>query len=192
VESAELRPRVLALATGVVLALLAAPAVAASGPAPSRMVLRASDLPPGFLVVRSETGPYTNSDVVRDFGPAIQPKLRRWGRVTGYEALYKQRDIKRGALPGVIEFGASAVLYAPPAARTRRWPTDPPAAGTKRLRSSGSADTGPSAPTLASVLAAGGSAPPEFGSSSFSGGIAGRRAASTLQRSRAPSRRWPR
>jgi hypothetical protein len=75
------------------------------------MVLRASDLPPGFLVVRGETRPYTNSDVVRDFGPAIQPKLRRWGRVTGYRALYRQRDIKRGALPGVIEFGASAALF---------------------------------------------------------------------------------
>jgi hypothetical protein len=111
VESAEPRPRVLALATGVVLALLAAPAVAASGPAPSRMVLRASDLPPGFLVVRGETGPYTNSDVVRDFGPSLEPKLRRWGRVTGYRALYRQRDIKKGSLPGVIEFGASATLY---------------------------------------------------------------------------------
>jgi hypothetical protein len=94
-QFAEPRPRARALATGVVLALLAAPAVAASGPAPSRMVLRASDLPPGFLVVRSETGPDTNSDVVRDLGPAIQPKLRRWGRVTGYRAVYKQRDIEK-------------------------------------------------------------------------------------------------
>jgi hypothetical protein len=110
-EFAEPRLRARALATGVVLALLAAPAVAASSPAPSRMVLRASDLPPGFLVVRRETGPDTNSDVVRDLGPAIQPKLRRWGRVTGYRAVYKQRDIEKGALPGVIEFGASAALY---------------------------------------------------------------------------------
>jgi hypothetical protein len=105
------RPKVPALANGAVLALLAASAVAASGPAPSGMVLRASDLPPGFLVVQGETGPYTNSDVVRDFGPAIQPKLRRWGRMTGYRALYRQRDIKGGALPGVIEFGASATLF---------------------------------------------------------------------------------
>jgi hypothetical protein len=75
------------------------------------MVLRASDLPPGFHVVREETGPYTNRDVIRDFGPAIAPKLRRWGRVTGYSALYRQRDPARGALPGVLAFGTSAAVY---------------------------------------------------------------------------------
>jgi len=75
------------------------------------MVLRASDLPPGFFVVRGETGPYTNSDVVRDIGAAIEPKLKLWGRVTGYRAAYQQRDVKGGALPGVFEFGASASLY---------------------------------------------------------------------------------
>jgi hypothetical protein len=75
------------------------------------MVLRASDLPRGFVVVRAETGPYTNSDVIRDFGPALAPKLRRWGRITGYRAFYRQRDSARGALPGVIGFGASVALY---------------------------------------------------------------------------------
>jgi hypothetical protein len=98
-----------ALAIGAVLGLLAASA--ASAPAPSRTVLRASDLPPGFVVVRTETGPYTNSDVIRDFGRAIAPKLRRWGRVAGYRAFYRQRDPARGALPGVIGFGASVTLY---------------------------------------------------------------------------------
>jgi hypothetical protein len=93
------------------LALLAASAVAASGPAPSSMILHASDLPPGFLVVPGETGPYTNHDVVRDFGPTLVAKLRRWGRVNGYRALYRHRDIKLGALPGVITFGASVTLY---------------------------------------------------------------------------------
>jgi hypothetical protein len=100
-----------ALAIAAVLGLLATSAVAASIPAPSRMVLRASDLPPGFVVVPSETGRYTNSDVIRDFGPAIAPKLRRWGRITGYRAFYRQRDPERGALPGVIGFGASVALY---------------------------------------------------------------------------------
>jgi hypothetical protein len=100
-----------ALAIGAVLALLPASAVAASTSAPSRMVLRASDLPPGFLFVRDETGPYTNSDVIRDFGPAIAPKLKRLGRITGYRAFYRQRDPVRGALPGVIGFGASVALY---------------------------------------------------------------------------------
>ena len=93
------------------LGILAASAVAASTPATSRMVLRAADLPPGFVVVRAQTGPYTNRDVVRDFGRAIVPRLRRYGRITGYRAFYRQRDPARGSLPGVIGFGASVTLY---------------------------------------------------------------------------------
>jgi hypothetical protein len=99
------------VASGAALGVLSAPAVAASTPASSRMVLRASDLPPGFVVVRGETGPYTNGDVIHDFGRAIAAKLRLWGRITGYRAFYRQRDSARGALPGVIGFGASVALY---------------------------------------------------------------------------------
>jgi hypothetical protein len=100
-----------ALAVGAVLGLLAASAVSAAIPTTSRMVLQVSDLPPGFLVVQGETGPYTNADVLRDFGPALGPKLRSWGRVIGYRAFYRQRDPASGVLPGVIGFGASVALY---------------------------------------------------------------------------------
>jgi len=99
-----------ALVIGVLLVPLAGAAVAASAPATSRMVLRASDLPPGFVVVPKETGPYTNRDVIHDF-PTLAAKLRRFGRITGYKAFYRQRDPARGALPGVIAFGASVTLY---------------------------------------------------------------------------------
>jgi hypothetical protein len=96
-----------------ILALLvgSGPLVAASTPVTSWMVLRASDLPPGFVVDRTQTGPYTNRDVIRALGPAVAAKLRRFGRVTGYRALYRQRDPERGALPGVFGLGAAVVLF---------------------------------------------------------------------------------
>jgi hypothetical protein len=75
------------------------------------MVLRAADLPPGFVAVRSETGPYTNSDFVRDRGRAFAPKIRRWGRITGFNAIYRQRDPKMGSLPGVLLFAAGVSVY---------------------------------------------------------------------------------
>jgi hypothetical protein len=72
------------------------------------MVLRASDLPPGFVAVRDQTGPYTNGDAIRDKGRA---KIRHWGRVTGFRAVYRQRDVANGSLPGVFEFAAEVSLY---------------------------------------------------------------------------------
>jgi RDD family len=98
---------------GGILALLvgSGPLAAASTPATGRMVLQASDLPPGFIVDRVQTGPYTNRDAIRALGPAAAAKIRRFGRVTGYRAFYRQRDPGRGALPGVIGFGASVALF---------------------------------------------------------------------------------
>jgi len=104
------RSNTLALLIGALLVPIAGVALATSTPTVSRMVLQASDLPPGFVVVRKGTGPYTNRDVIRDF-PALAAKLRRLGRITGYKAFYRQRDPARGALPGVFAFGASVTLY---------------------------------------------------------------------------------
>jgi hypothetical protein len=76
------------------------------------MVLHASDLPPGFLIIRSLSGPSTNSDVIRMEGRAIAPKLKRWGRISGYRAFYRQqRDPVNGRLPGVLAFGAGVSLF---------------------------------------------------------------------------------
>jgi len=112
------REAIRAAAPGLLLAALssapafAAPAFAQPGvPHPSRMVLRASDLPLGFVALRKQTGPHTNADVIRDKGRSIAPKLLRWGRITGYRAVYTQRDPSTGSLPGVIEFAAEASLY---------------------------------------------------------------------------------
>src|SRR5262245_1807658 len=79
--------------------------------APGRMVLRASDLPYGFVAVRDQTGPHTNTDVSREKGRAFAPKLLNWGRIDGYRAVYRQRDVVNGSLPGVFEFGSDVSLY---------------------------------------------------------------------------------
>jgi hypothetical protein len=79
--------------------------------APNRMVLRASDLPYGFVAVSDQTGPHTNADVIREKGRAFAPKLRSWGRIGGFRAVYRQRDVVNGRLPGVFEFAADVSLY---------------------------------------------------------------------------------
>jgi hypothetical protein len=79
------------------------------------MVLEASDLPPGFAVEAQGTGVQTNQDVIHKFGRAIAPKLRRWGRLTGYAVTYQQSDPKSGALPGVFAFLGAVALYRTPA-----------------------------------------------------------------------------
>ena len=91
--------------------LLLAGSAGAKAPSPSRMVLRLSDLPPGFVTVARETGPRTNADIVREFGRSIAPKLVRWGRLSGYDAIYRQRDLQTGPLPGVLTFSAFVSLY---------------------------------------------------------------------------------
>jgi hypothetical protein len=94
-----------------VLAVSGGSATAGSSITPSRMVLQVSDLPSGFVVVRKETGPKTNGELIREHGRAFAKKLRRWGRITGFNALYRQRDPSRGKLPGVFDFGASVALW---------------------------------------------------------------------------------
>jgi hypothetical protein len=91
--------------------LFLAGSAGAKAPSPSRMVLTLYDLPPGFVAVAKETGPRTNADIVREFGRSIAPKLVRWGRLSGYAAVYRQSDPQRGALPGVFTFKASVSLY---------------------------------------------------------------------------------
>lgn len=105
-----LRRLTLVLAVGLLLVPLPG-AVAVSTLVPSRMVLQLSDLPPRFVVVRNETGPYTNADVARKHGRALARKVERLGRITGFTALYRQRDPTKGSLPGVLDFGASVTLW---------------------------------------------------------------------------------
>jgi hypothetical protein len=101
---------VLATAAMITIAALAGFAAAAA-PNPSRMVLRVSDLPSGFAAVRDKTGPHTNAAVIREKGRAFAARIRRWGRITGFRAFYRQRDVGGGSLPGVLGFAADVSLY---------------------------------------------------------------------------------
>jgi hypothetical protein len=101
----------LSLSAVGVLAASGRPSTAVSSITVSRMVLQASDLPAGFVVVRKETHPTTNGELIREHGRAVAKKLRRWGRITGFTALYRQRDPGAGSLPGVFYFGARVALW---------------------------------------------------------------------------------
>jgi hypothetical protein len=54
---------------------------------PSRLVLRQSDVPPGFRVDRDKSKMVTTRDDVRQY-PELRAKYVRWGRVTGYQAQF--------------------------------------------------------------------------------------------------------
>jgi hypothetical protein len=100
-----------AVAAVAVTVALAPTAGAARMPSPAWMVLRASDLPPGFVVVRRKTGPWTNGDRIRRTGRAAARKIERWGRLSGYKAMLEQRDVRNGALPGVFTFVATVDVF---------------------------------------------------------------------------------
>ena len=72
----------------VALLLVAAPALGAT-PDLGRLVLRASDVPTGFVVVPDETGPRSNRQEWRD-EPQAREILRKAGRVTGYESRFER------------------------------------------------------------------------------------------------------
>jgi hypothetical protein len=80
-----------------------------------RMVVQRSDLPRGFVLRASESGPRPNARVVREHGPSTRAKLRRWGRITGYVAVYGARDASKGELPGVFSILGNVSLYRTPA-----------------------------------------------------------------------------
>jgi hypothetical protein len=93
---AEVRPVVqpeemrLLLAAATAALVLCLPALGAgAGPDPGRLVLRASDVPQGFVVDGAETGRLTNEHEWRE-EPQARPVLRKAGRVTGYESRFER------------------------------------------------------------------------------------------------------
>jgi hypothetical protein len=100
----------IALAALVAVLLSASAAAAAASPNPGTMVLRASDVPQGFVVDPAETGLRTNEREWRD-EPETRRLFRRAGRVTGYESRFDRKldsiasrvDLCRGpAGPGLL------------------------------------------------------------------------------------------
>ncbi len=79
----------LPLAAAIVALVLCLPALGA-GPGPGTMVLRASDVPEGFVVDPAGTGLRTNEREGRD-EPKARQLFRRAGRVTGYESRFERK-----------------------------------------------------------------------------------------------------
>ena len=103
--------RTLALAVVAALGLVAAWSTAGAAANPQRMVVQLRDLPRGFALDRSKTGVRTNAQVIRDVGPGTAAKVRRFGRLTGYEVTYKAKDFRRGEVPGVLVVIARVSLF---------------------------------------------------------------------------------
>jgi hypothetical protein len=78
----------LLLAAVVAALALCLPALGA-GPDPGRLVVRAADVPRGFVVDDAETGLLTNEHEWRE-EPEVRPILRKAGRVTGYESRFER------------------------------------------------------------------------------------------------------
>jgi hypothetical protein len=117
------------------LALLAACLVLGSAPAagatgerssPAAMVLAPADLPAGFALDRTATGPRPNARAANEFDVPLAA-FRQWGRVTGYEASFTRpaRLVRRtrGALlvtSGVSVYGDAAGAHAAYAFNVKR------------------------------------------------------------------------
>jgi hypothetical protein len=75
-------------------ALLAAAAVltataSAGSIDPTTLALRQGDVPHGFRVDSDDTGIRTNAQEVREY-PESRPVIARFGRVTGYQAMFRR------------------------------------------------------------------------------------------------------
>lgn len=84
----------------VVLALVGLAGVGT--PDPARLVLRKTDLPKGYSVLRANTGRVTNAAAAQG-DPAMTHRFAAWGRTTGYNAEWD------GGLAGAIS--SSAELF---------------------------------------------------------------------------------
>jgi len=63
--------------------------VAAAGLDPSKLVLRQTDVPSGFRPEAAEGGVRSN-ELESKGNPELRTLFRRWGRLTGYEAVYER------------------------------------------------------------------------------------------------------
>jgi hypothetical protein len=72
------------------LALVAAPAVA-SGVDPSALVLRKADVPGGFVLDRTDSGPRSNAVEAKE-SPEAKRLFARWNRLTGYQTIWHRGD----------------------------------------------------------------------------------------------------
>ena len=96
-----------ALAAAALLGALSAPATAAPRD-PSRLVVQTTDLGPGFSKAQGRMRP--NALVARESGVPLAT-LKRWGRVSGYEAVYARPVDPTTAQRGAATVTAAVSLY---------------------------------------------------------------------------------
>jgi hypothetical protein len=92
----------LVLAAAVVVAALAVPASAAQLD-PKTLVVRPADVPAGFELVADQSGVRSNARRASMYPAGRRPPLARFGRLTGYDAVYWRK-------PSAV-IGSSADLY---------------------------------------------------------------------------------
>jgi hypothetical protein len=74
----------------LVIAAVGASAAFAVSVDPKVLVIRPSDIPAGYAVVRSESGLRTNEQEAKT--PEVGRLFRRWGRVTGYQMIFDRGE----------------------------------------------------------------------------------------------------
>jgi hypothetical protein len=87
---------------------VAAVSPAAATPQPATLVLRSSDLGPGYTARGVRVG---NADAVRGAPPGFAAKLTRWGRVTGFEVDFTRPARQATLQDGPLEVRSSASVY---------------------------------------------------------------------------------
>jgi hypothetical protein len=75
------------------------------------LVLNRPDLPAGFLVNSSQTGPVSNEQVASGRPDNYVARLEEWGRVEGYSRQFTRRASVRGPLAGADTIDSVASLY---------------------------------------------------------------------------------
>jgi hypothetical protein len=101
-----MRGRFARLAAALVASLLLSACAGLVTADPATLVLRAADLPQGF--VQAAAGPYTNAEVAQRFGVPPDQVEGRLGRVRGYRSVFvRQGPVSAGA----VEISSVASVY---------------------------------------------------------------------------------
>lgn len=75
------------------------------------LVLRANDLPRGFAIDETVTGPVSNEEVARSRAPGYEQRLEGWGRIEGFSRQLRRRKKVAGPLGAVDGANSVASVY---------------------------------------------------------------------------------
>jgi hypothetical protein len=78
---------------------------------PRRLVLRLGDLPPGFATSRVGTGSVDNAQAAVGGPAGLLTRLRRWGRIGGYQVRFSRALNARTLQQGPLFIASEASVY---------------------------------------------------------------------------------